>query len=298
MQNTFTARLYRSGLVALCLTCLIVASAFSQTAEKRSVKKSPRRAAKSVVKKKAEAVDVVVQGALDWELQPLLAALTDKQQIQLAAWTFWRGRIGAKTVVVSRTEVGPINAVAATTLAIEHFHPKLIINQGTAGANDPTLKVYDIVVGAETVDYGAFRSAHADQGAGISQDRWLPLTHKLRLDGKERIEFKRFAGDEAAMQTALATPYARGRLSKGVVGAAFEYNRELDRLLWVRKTYGTDSEDMESAFAAGTAVGFKVPFLAIRIISDSEFYAPELKEAAGEYCAAFVVEVIKNLKQP
>jgi adenosylhomocysteine nucleosidase len=237
-----------------------------------------------------------VQGALDWELQPLLAALSDKQQIQLAAWTFWRGRIGDKRVVVSRTEVGPINAVAATTLAIEHFKPRLIINQGTAGANDPELKVYDIIVGSETVDYGAFRSAHADKDAGISQSRWAPLTHKLRLDGKERIEFKRFPGDEAALTAALATPYAKGRVRKGVIGAAFEYNREIDRLLWVRQTYGTDSEDMESAFAAGTAVGFKVPFLAIRIISDSEFYAPELKEAAGEYCAAFVVEVIKRLK--
>ena len=96
-------------------------------------------------KKQPASVDIVVQGALDWELQPLLAALTGKEQIQLAAWTFWRGRIGDKSVVVSRTEVGPINAVAATTLAIEHFKPRLIINQGTAGANDPELKVYEFM---------------------------------------------------------------------------------------------------------------------------------------------------------
>ena len=81
---------------------------------------------------------------------------------------------------------------------------------------------------------------------------------------------------------------------ESVIGSAFEYNREVDRLLWVRQTYGTSSEDMESAFAAGVACGFKARFLAIRIISDSEFYAPELQRAAGEYCAAFVVEVIKQ----
>ena len=45
------------------------------------------------------------------------AALAGKEQIQIAAWTFWRGRIAGKTVVVSRTEVGPVNAAAATTLA-------------------------------------------------------------------------------------------------------------------------------------------------------------------------------------
>lgn len=252
--------------------------------------------AQSGTKPADDVVDVVVQGALDSELQPLIAALEQKEQIQIAAWTFWRGKIGAKRVVVSRTEVGTINAVAATTLAITTFKPKLIINQGTAGANDPELKVFDIVIGEATVDYGAFRSAHADAGAGIDQSRWTPIPHRLRLDGKERVMFKNFPGDADAMKIALDTPYKRGRLVKGIVGSSFEFNKEIDRLLWVRKTFGASSEDMESAFAAGTAIGFGTRFLAIRIISDSEFHSPKLEEIAGEYCAAFVVDVIKKLK--
>jgi len=242
------------------------------------------------------AVDVVVQGAIDSELQPLLAALEGKEQIQIAAWTFWRGRIGKQRVVVSRTEVGPINAVASTTLAIVTFKPKLIINQGTAGANDPELKVFDIVVGEASVDYGAFRSAHADAGAGIDQSRWSPMIHRFRLDGVARMPFKNFPGDEEAMKIAMDTPYKRGRVTKGVIGSAFEFNKEIDRLVWVRRTYGTASEDMESAFAAGAAVGFKTRFLAVRIISDSEFHSPKLEEIAGEYCAAFVADVIKRMK--
>jgi hypothetical protein len=39
-------------------------------------------------------VDIVVQGALDSELQLLLASLEGSEQIQIAAWTFWCGRIG------------------------------------------------------------------------------------------------------------------------------------------------------------------------------------------------------------
>jgi len=240
-------------------------------------------------------IDILVQGAVDWELQPLLAALEDKQQIQLASWTFWRGKLGGKSVVISRTEVGPINAAAATTLGILTFRPRLVINQGTAGANDPQLKVYDIVVGESAVDYGAFRSAPARAGEGSQMSRWSPMSHRLRLEGKEPVEFKAFPGDEAARRVALGTKYTRGRVRTGVIGSAFEYNREVDRLLWVRKTYGTSSEDMESAFAAGVARGFNTRFLAIRIISDSEFNAPELQRAAGEYCAAFVVEVIKQI---
>jgi adenosylhomocysteine nucleosidase len=242
------------------------------------------------------AADIVVQGAVDTELQPLIAALEGREQIQVAAWTFWRGRIGGKTIVVSRTEVGPVNASAATTLAIRTFRPRLIINQGTAGATIPDLKLFDIVVGEAAVDYGAFRSAPAAAGAGVDLSRWTPMPHRLRLDGKERVAFDRFPGDAAAVEAALRIPNPRGRVTKGIIGTAFEFNREVDRLVWMNKTYGVVSEDMESAYAAGTAAGFKVPFVAIRIISDSEFHRTEFQPVAGEYCAAFVLELVRSLK--
>jgi adenosylhomocysteine nucleosidase len=239
--------------------------------------------------------DIVIQGAVDSELQPLLAALEGKEQVQIAAWTFWKGRLGGRAVVVSRTEVGPINAAVATALAITTFHPRLIINQGTAGALDPTLKVYDIVVGEATVDYGAFRSTHADAGAGVDLARWTPMSHYLRPEGTDRVEHKQFTGDPETVQAALKMPYERGRIVKGVIGSAFEFNREVDRLVWVNKAYGAVSEDMESAFVAGAAAGFKTRAVAIRIISDSEFHSPEFQRIAGEYCAAFVVEFVKRL---
>ena len=241
------------------------------------------------------AADIVVQGAVDSELQPLVAALEEKEAIQIASWTFWRGRIGGRRVVVSRTEVGPMNASASTTLAITHFHPALVINQGTAGALDPELRVFDIVVGEGTVDYGAFRSVHADAGAGVDLARWTPMSTWLRPEGKDRVEFRQFAGDHDAAQVALATPNPRGRVVTGVIGSAFEFNREIDRLAWIRKTYGAASEDMESAFAAGAAAGFGTRFLAVRIISDNEYHAPEFQRIAGEYCASFVLDVIRRL---
>jgi adenosylhomocysteine nucleosidase len=187
-----------------------------------------------------------------------------------------------------------VNASAATTLAIVNFHPRLIINQGTAGATDPSLDVFDIVVGEATVDYGAFRSTHASAGAGVDHSRWTPMPHRLRLDGKERIAFERFPGDPAAVAAALEVANPRGRVLKGVIGSAFEFNREVDRLAWVNRTYGAVTEDMESAFAAGTAAGFKTPLVAIRIVSDSDFHEAEFQPVAGEYCAAFVLELLRR----
>jgi adenosylhomocysteine nucleosidase len=238
------------------------------------------------------AADLLIQGAVDWELQPLLAALQNRREVKVAAWTFWTGRIGGHGVVISRTDVGPINAAAATALGIHEFHPSVVINQGTAGAHNPDLNVYDIVVGDKTVDYGAFTSGPAGRGQGSDSGRWSAMPHRMRIGDSEFATYAAFPGDPAWVVRAEAQPYAHGRVVKGVIGSAYQYNREIDRILWLRRTYGSDTEDMESAYAAGVAVAMKTPFVAIRIVSDSEFSHPQLERRAGEYVAAFVAELV------
>ena len=70
----------------------------------------------------------------------------------------------------------------------------------------------------------------------------------------------------------------------------------MDRIQWLRKTYGIDTEDMESAFAAGVVTGMHVPFLAVRIVSDSEWNHPAIERIAGEYCAQFTVDLIRAMR--
>jgi len=237
--------------------------------------------------------DLLVQGAMDSELQPLLAALENKQEVRIAAWSFWIGKIGRKSVVISRTDVGPINAAASTALGIERFQPAIVINQGTAGGSNFDLRLWDIVLGERTTDYSAFKSEHGDAGTGTDPIRWTPLIHGLRLD-KEPVKFPSFPGDAAMLEAALAVKNPRGRVVKGNIGSAYQYNRELDRISWLHKTYGIDSEDMESAYAAGVAAGMKTRFVAIRMISDTEWSHPKFEVSTGEYCAQFVLDLIRR----
>lgn len=243
----------------------------------------------------AKRYDVMVQGALDVELQPLLSALEGRKIVQLNAWTFWTGRIGSKTVVVSRTEVGPLNAAAVTAIGIRYFQPRILINQGTAGGHNRILKLWDIVVGERTIDFSGVRQTHGDEGSGVRLERWQPMYNRLRIDGRSQVVFESFPGDESLVKAALRIPYTRGKVIAGNIGSAFHYSRELDFIDWVRRTYKTDSEDMESAFAAGVATAMHVPFVAVRIISNTEWGHPTFERIAGEYCAEFVVKMIRAL---
>jgi adenosylhomocysteine nucleosidase len=244
----------------------------------------------------ADRFDLLIEGAMDIELGPVVQALEGKQQVQIGSWTYWKGRIGSKSVVVARTEQGPINAAASTALGIETFHPAAIINQGTAGAHNPDYQLYDIVLGATTTDYGGYSSDHLDAGAGIDVTQWKPMPHTLRLGGKEAKSFTGFPGDMALLTAARKTKYTRGRVHTGNIGTAYAFNRQLDFIRWAHRTFGTDSEDMESAAAGGVAAGMRVPFLAIRIISDSEYNHPTFEPGSGAYCAQFVVDLIQGMK--
>ncbi len=240
--------------------------------------------------------DLLVQGAEMTELEPLLQGLKDRKEVRIGAWHFWEGTMEDKRVVVSLTEVGPMNASVATTLGIQRWQPRVILNQGTSGAHDPRLQVHDIVLGIRNVEFGAFKTLPARRGEGSSLERMQPTTTKLRL-GKvdNRVPFREFPGSMDLAQQALNVKYEHGRVLTGVVGSAHQWNREIDRLEWLRATYHTDTEDMESAYVAAVAYAFQVPFLSFRIVSDNEFHSPEFIQETGRECAEFVRDFILAL---
>src|SRR5262249_57400969 len=76
---------------------------------------------------------IIVQGAMQVEVEKIAGRLEHATEERVGEWTFWRGTIDGYPVIVSKTLKGVTNAAAATMLAVEHFRPLAIINQGTAG---------------------------------------------------------------------------------------------------------------------------------------------------------------------
>lgn len=237
---------------------------------------------------------IVIQGAMDVEVMDMVAALQNVKEITYGSWTFWLGTLENYPVIISRTEVGLTNAAAATTIAIEKFNPCLIINQGTSGGHDPALHRYDIVLGETSVNFGKFKSEHGDPGQGIHPEKWIPENLSLRLDG-QKVAYSEFKGDQEVLEIAksVAPTYQYGKVVTGVIASADEWNRELDRIKWVHDTFNSSVEEMETASAAQVAEAYKVPFLGIRILSNSEWHGEDFDVKAGSYCQEYTLEVVK-----
>jgi len=244
---------------------------------------------------------IVVQGAMDVELGKLTAALEGATNMQVAGWTFWTGTIAGYPVVVSKTRRGTTNASAATAIAVERFHPTAIINQGTAGGHQPDLHVYDIVVGKESVNLGAFRTPFRARGKGSNVADWGPIdllksdTTSVGLDPAARI-IHRFSADSRLLAAALylSHRYPKGRVVEGVIGSSDTWNSELDRIQRFHDEFGTSVEEMETAAAAQIAGSFQVPFLGLRVLSNNVTNGEAYDARTAEACQDFVLDVLKE----
>lgn len=241
---------------------------------------------------------ILIQGAMDVEVDTMVAALQEKQALTIGAWTFWQGTLAGYPVVISRTEVGLANAAAATTLAIERFKPRLIINQGTSGGHDPALHRGDIVIATKSFNMGAYRSDFTPADQGIDTRKWhnFEVTMRLRENGK-LVEHTSFAGDPELVGRALgmADRYQHGRVVAGIIGTADEWNRQVARINWLHQTYNTAAEEMETASAALVAEAYKVPFVGIRVLSNTDLHGEEFDPQTAIHCQQFVIDYTKAL---
>lgn len=224
----------------------------------------------------AEPVDLLLAAASDAELQPLLAEMHAPVMQKRAAWTFWMGTLAGKKVVLTRTEGDPLNAVAATALALRKYPARLVITFGAARPHDPALQPGDVIVSQSFAAFDGMISPHQDLGTGSDSLKWMKLLHPMVTAGERETRLEKFPADASSLQLATLLNAARGRVLPGVLGSAHQVNREADRVAWLRAQWGTSCEDGESAHIAGCAFLLGVPTLGLRVIDGADGEAATL----------------------
>ena len=237
---------------------------------------------------------ILIQGAENSEIEYLLGILKNKKEIEIRSFKFWKGKIANKNVVISRTKVGEINAAIATTIGIINFNPKCIINQGTAGGHDKNIHRGDIVIGKEYFPITNFKINYADEGQGSKIENWNLQSYHSDDDEKvtQNANF-----DLVKFVERLKDEYTYGNIYTGIIGSGDIWNREIDRIKFLNKEYGTLCEEMETAGVYQTANSFRIPVIGIRIISNNEILKEEYLPELSTECQKFVEKIITNLNK-
>lgn len=226
-------------------------------------------------------VDLLLIAADDDTLRPVLKQLNRSQIEKRAAWTFWRGELFGKTAVVARSEGDPLNAVAATTLALRLHSPRLVVVFGVSRPHDPQLRPGDIVVSERLVAFDGMISPPTELGRGSNALLWTKRPHPLMTAGERETPAPFFTADSAALAVAKSLKTSTGRVVVGTLGSANQVNREADRIASLREQWNTSTEDHESGHVAGVATLLGASVIGFRVVEGDG-------AAAAEFTLRFV----------
>ena len=188
--------------------------------------------------------------AMDKEFGLLRGLMSGGRDVSCQGLEFFEGKIGGKDVVLARSGIGKVCAAAGALELIKNFAPDCIINTGVAGGIDVKTRVMDIVAG-ESVVY---------------HDVWCG---EPNLYGQVQGFPAGFAGSrkllDAIMSLDVGVNVYGGQICTG--DKFITERAELDAIK--AKFPNGLAVDMESAAIAQICYMYKVPFLSLRIISDT-----------------------------
>ena len=226
---------------------------------------------------------IVIQGALDEELDVLAQRFKPAEVKTVAGFDFFIAPYKDNKIVLSKTGVGLINATASTTIAVNEFHPMLIINQGCAGGHVEDVKIGDLIIAEKTVYINNFYTHKKGLGEGSDSLTWYPCKRSYAVDSTKKYV-------TAAEQIAYS-----GRKIVGTIGSGDIFSKEADRIHYIHSLFGELSEDMESVAALKVCELFGIDRLALRVISNNELTGDDFTYDVCKPLQRFVIDLIDKI---
>jgi len=191
-------------------------------------------------------------GAMDEEVKILKDKIEDCKKTEIAGSEFYTGTIYGQEVILLKSGIGKVNAAMATTLLIQLFKPDYVINTGSAGGFDQSLKVGDIVISKELryhdVDATVF-------GYEYGQVPGMPPAY--------------YPDQQLVTIAEQSGKYITVDVVTGLITSGDSFMSDEKRVEEVKKLFPElYAAEMEATAIAQVCSQFKVPFVIIRALSD------------------------------
>lgn len=223
---------------------------------------------------------IVIQGALQSEIDWLLAEFAPHTRREIGGFVFYECTYRDRPIVISKTKMGEIASAIATTLAIEHYRPAWIVNQGTAGALTDELHTGDLIVGTGVRYFSQYAEA---------PDRDLDELNPWKTDGYRTPDGEWISLD--AHNTFLQwirslKPNSTGRVYYDVLGSGDVWSKTAEEIR-LRRATGAVCESMECTGAYMAANSQGVPLVSVRVISNNEMLGEAYDPSSGVIAQQF-----------
>lgn len=204
--------------------------------------------------------------AMESELSMLIPLIENMTRTTVNGFVISHGRMGANEVAVMQTGIGKVNAAVGAISLIDSFNPDLVVNTGIAGGTGRGADILDVVI----ADSVAYHDVYCGPGNERGQVQGLPA--EFPCLGVSMVNLKAVAGRD---------DIRRGLIASGDIFVTTP--QDLAGVLDVQPR--AIAVDMESGAIAQVCHMRGVPFLAIRVVSDT----PGVENHCEQYSEFFTL---------
>lgn len=228
---------------------------------------------------------IAIMGAMPEEIEPLLAKLSDVNEVVYAANKYYEGNYNGQEVVVAYSKIGKVFATLTVTILIEKFGCDKLLFSGVAGAISDELNIGDLIIAdglcQHDLDITAFGHPYGFVPEG---EVCIPTDVNLRNIAKL-----------VAQEKGLT-------LKEGVIATGDQFIANSERKDWIGTTFRADALEMEGAAVAVVCSALDIPFFILRAISDSAdmdagFDFDAFLESSAKVSADFILSMVDRLEQ-
>ena len=187
------------------------------------------------------------------------------------------GRLGDNDIVLWQCGIGKVNAAVGTMRLVQGHRPDAILSTGLAGGIDPLMKVMDVLAATQCVYHDV------DCGTGLGcvygQVQGLPA---------------RFDADQRLLDHAVRLGVPRS----GLICTGDQFITDRERQNAIKRHFPDGLAcDMESAAIAQTCHLLGVPFLSLRVVSDTPGNTDNHQQQWDQFLASMCDRSFQFVKQ-
>lgn len=219
---------------------------------------------------------IAIVAAMSKEIDLLKSILVNPQYKKTPVADFLFGQYAGNQIILVRSGIGKVCAAAALNELYHQFTPDVVINTGAAGGLADDVFVMDVVAADMTAYYDVF----CGQEIGQVQD------------------FPRFFSADVALLKKAQDLH----IKTGLIASGDKFVTSKAEADFIRNIYpNVLAVDMESAAIAQVCFLYKIPFLCLRVISDTPGVAHHQQqydnfwETAGEHSFQVLEKFLKIL---
>lgn len=189
--------------------------------------------------------------AMDEEVHCIKEKIIIEKQEKISGFDFYFGTLAGKNVILSQSGIGKVNAAICTTLLIQTFKCRAIINTGAAAGLLPEMAPGDVVISEHVMHHDVDVTMFDYE---LGQVPGMPLSYDA---DKALVEaLKNFS--DAKFPHAIHT------------GCIISGDRFVDDAKPIKEKFPVACAlEMESGAVAQTCHRFHIPFVIVRSISDN-----------------------------